>query len=1090
MDMNPKTLRTFRAFTATLALSAGSGTATAALLTIHDTPVGETPQVLAYNLGHFFPGSNTADWWRYSRVSGARVFMAPSHFNVSGTVRPGEETVTDAASFLARREALRADPLNTDFINWPIVEGRFNSPLTGNNRIVPQYAFEQIHGRGGVVKAQMTLGEGAFPIEDEDDWAGKWVAWRTFYSVAFYLAREFDAERFASHNEPNHPASFIEPEPWLMRKRLAADAVQAALADVNALYGKNLQPRFKAPVTAGGAGAGYRDYGQPAVAAIDVDFFGNRPAGFQSFQTYAYQSYSSVLNNLTSAYQTIWAGIDALLPAGVDPLPIAVTEFNVHTGANYDSIPESSDTLSKAVRFGAQVSRYTAINTDELYAFKFGMTRYSNNFPVQKNGMLFTDNIHAPHNYGTMSRSAEVYRLFNKGFAPGRQLLAHTLSGNGTAGLEIIVAHDPEAKFYHIFSVNETGSGVPLEIDMSALGIPDGNAAVIEDVSQWRTGLVRSIETVSEGRLEPGNQPNQTAWLISVPADAQRVGSGDSRLYSVPVAHEAMVRDGAHADTNFGDDPLAYARNDAEDPDGRTAVFLQFDLPDDWDPDDLLVALLSVPVAPLNGGSETVHAHLYGIDDNAWNESTLTWSNAPNLRQNAPAGNEIRHGVVTGAGETAHILGQLTASGAVTRRVDVTDYLVRQAGGKAGFLIAQDPRWDIDIRVDEVPESWFDLERGDTQPDGLRVLTRRAVEDPAEAAQLLLIRRAPPTLGFNDWIQQFFLPSEILGDAFDYADGPLAGQGGWARGPSSPASDNPSNHIVVEDGAVLFDWTTAAPLNNLVRLIWPAERVVEADWIYATFDLRATEPPQAAPDVRPGFFSFGDGSGNQQRGFVGIQAGTTPGTFRIGVSSRSQLGNAFTFAPVDLSPDLTHSVTVGFHAGTEVTALWINPADTEAAPDVYLTGTGTNNGIRRVNLRLYNAGGEGGTTNLGVFTLDNLTVSAADPALAAPAANPSGDGLANLLKFALGLDPRMPTAENAPRIVRENGGLTFHYTRNPLAEGVELIVKFSEDLTNWSPYAGAPETVTEGSLEKVSLPISIGPEGRKLFLRLRVSPVP
>jgi hypothetical protein len=735
----------------------------AAELTISGEVSREAP-LLAYNLGHFFPGGNTADWWRYSRVSGARIFMPPSHFKVSGTVRPGEEAVVDQPSFLARRDALRADPLNTDFINWPVVEGRFNATISGNNRIVPAYALSEIHSRGGAVIAQMTLGEGSFPIADENDWAGKWVAWRTFYSVAFHLAREFDVERFSSHNEPNHPASFIELEPWLMRLRLASDAVQSAIADVNALYGKSLQPRFTAPVTAGAAGSGYRDYGQPAVAAIDVDFLGNRPAGYQSFHTYAYQSYSSDLESLTASYNTIRAGIDSLLPAGLSPLPIAVTEFNVHTGANYDSMPESSDTLSKAVRFGAQVSRYASIGADELFAFKFGMTSYSGNFPVQKNGMLFTDNTNAPYNYGTMSRSAEVYRLFNKGFGPGRQILAHSVSGAGAGDLELLVARDPSSNFHYVFSVNETGSAIPLAINLAGLGIPDGNHAIIEDVSQWRTGVVRSIETVAAGRLEPGSQPGQTVWLITLPGDPQRAAAEDSRLLAIPVSQEAMVRDGAHAATNYGADPLAHARNDADTADGRAAVFLQFDLPENWRPDDLLIALLSVPVAPLGGGSGTVHAHLHGIDGHGWNESTLTWNNAPNLRRNAPTGNEIRHGVVIGAGDSAHILGQLTASSQATRRVDVTDYLVRQTGNKASFLIAQTPRWDVDIRVSSIPDSWFDLERGDTQPDGLRVITRRAVDDPAKAAQLLLIRRTPPSLDYDTWIRQFFSESEIAAD--------------------------------------------------------------------------------------------------------------------------------------------------------------------------------------------------------------------------------------------------------------------------------------------------------------------------------------
>src|SRR5690606_6792887 len=102
-----------------------------------------------------------------------------------------------------------------------------------------------------------------------------------------------------------------------------------------------------------------------------------------------------------------------------------------------------------------------------------------------------------------------------------------------------------------------------------------------------------------------------------------------------------------------------------------------------------------LPVATVAGGSGTVQAHLYGIDNHDWEEGTIVWANAPNLRQNVAAGNEIRHSVVAGAGESAHLLGQISATASFqTRQVDVTEYVRRQAGGKASFMIVQEPRWD------------------------------------------------------------------------------------------------------------------------------------------------------------------------------------------------------------------------------------------------------------------------------------------------------------------------------------------------------------------------------------------------------------
>jgi len=329
--------------------------------------------------------------------------------------------------------------------------------------------------------------------------------------------------------------------------------------------------------------------------------------------------------------------------------------------------------------------------------------------------------------------------LFNKGFSPGRNILAHSISGDGASDVRVLVSHDPVTGFYYIFSVNESTGGVPTNIDLSALDIPDGNLAIIEDVSQWRTGSVRSIEEVSNGSILAGNQPAQTVWLLSIPGQPHET-IDDSPMQVLPVAKDTMVRDGKHASTNYGTSESAYARHDDASADERSAIFLQFDLEEDMDLDDVQFAILALPVAARDGGNNI--AHLYGIDTHDWDEHSLTWQNAPNLRQNAPLGREIRHSVVEGAGETAHILGQITAGSTYAlRQIDVTDYLRTQSTGKASFLIAQEPRWDVDINVSSVPDSWDDLETGDLQADALAVRTRKAAASATDGPHLIIVRR-------------------------------------------------------------------------------------------------------------------------------------------------------------------------------------------------------------------------------------------------------------------------------------------------------------------------------------------------------------
>jgi hypothetical protein len=206
-------------------------------------------------------------------------------------------------------------------------------------------------------------------------------------------------------------------------------------------------------------------------------------------------------------------------------------------------------------------------------------------------------------------------------------------------------------------------------------------------------------------------------------------------------------------------------------------------------------------------------------------------------------------------------------------------------------------------------------------------------------------------------------------DSFSYADVPLAGNGTWARGINSPASDNPSDHIVVENGAVKFDWTTATPVNNVVRSLWAAE-IAHTGQLFAFMDFSVSVAPQAAASSRPGFLSFADSAGSQQRGYLGIKAGSVGDTFQLGISPGSQLDTSFTFSPIDLQLNTTYQLMFSYDSTTTSVGLWVDNTLVLSA-----TNNAAANAIRRVNLRMYNSDGGTGTTNLGVFSVDNLTVT-------------------------------------------------------------------------------------------------------------------
>ncbi len=98
-----------------------------------------------------------------------------------------------------------------------------------------------------------------------------------------------------------------------------------------------------------------------------------------------------------------------------------------------------------------------------------------------------------------------------------------------------------------------------------------------------------------------------------------------------------------------------------------------------------------------------------------------------------------------------------------------------------------------------------------------------------------------------------------------------------------------------------------------------------------------------------------------------------------------------------------------------------------------------------------------------------------------------GDGLANLLEFATGLNPT--TAGTLPQTTTRNGSvLEFVYPKNKAATGLTYTVEWSDTLTNdWSSAdVSAPVVLSDnGSLQQIKVTVPAGPGAR--FIRLTVS---
>lgn len=118
--------------------------------------------------------------------------------------------------------------------------------------------------------------------------------------------------------------------------------------------------------------------------------------------------------------------------------------------------------------------------------------------------------------------------------------------------------------------------------------------------------------------------------------------------------------------------------------------------------------------------------------------------------------------------------------------------------------------------------------------------------------------------------------------------------------------------------------------------------------------------------------------------------------------------------------------------------------------------------------------------------------------------NPTGDGLKNLIKYALGLDPSSSVrmGDHIRGILSEDSGsgvqsqsengeryLTLSIPRRLRRTDVEMIVEVSSDLTNW--FSGPPHTVTVTDSDTLlvvrdTTPVS---SGIRRYMRLKVTPV-
>ncbi len=130
-------------------------------------------------------------------------------------------------------------------------------------------------------------------------------------------------------------------------------------------------------------------------------------------------------------------------------------------------------------------------------------------------------------------------------------------------------------------------------------------------------------------------------------------------------------------------------------------------------------------------------------------------------------------------------------------------------------------------------------------------------------------------------------------------------------------------------------------------------------------------------------------------------------------------------------------------------------------------------------------------TGIALWKDQNFTGS--DPAVTGNDADPDGDGIPNLMEYALGLDPNQRDANNGITIEKAENATFLLYSKNTNATDISYEVQHSTDLraNSWLAANVAEQIIGTGSdVQYIKASMGIPASETKLFIRLKVELAP
>ncbi|TVR45131.1 MAG: hypothetical protein EA425_18500, partial [Puniceicoccaceae bacterium] len=112
----------------------------------------------------------------------------------------------------------------------------------------------------------------------------------------------------------------------------------------------------------------------------------------------------------------------------------------------------------------------------------------------------------------------------------------------------------------------------------------------------------------------------------------------------------------------------------------------------------------------------------------------------------------------------------------------------------------------------------------------------------------------------------------------------------------------------------------------------------------------------------------------------------------------------------------------------------------------------------------------------------------ADPAVSGPLADPRREGITNLMRYGLEIDPAAPGLDRLPQVALHDGLLSIRFHRDPAKTDLAYLVEATENPGQWDEvlYDSRihPQPNNDGPFMRIADPASATASPR--FLRLRI----